>query len=112
MGVRINTSFRLIFHLVNAGGPGVISVLSNIAPLATSNMIREALSGNVAKARELHLKLFPLMKNLFMETNPIPVKYGVHKLNFCKNIIRLPLVPATEKCCKQIDADMRECGLI
>ena len=100
------------FHLVNAGGQGVISVLSNIAPRATSDMIREALAGNVAKARELHLKLFPLMKNLFIETNPIPVKYGVHKLGFCKNIFRLPLVPATEKCCKQIDDDMKECGVI
>jgi 4-hydroxy-tetrahydrodipicolinate synthase len=100
------------FHLVNSGGQGVISVLSNIAPLATSTMIREALAGNVAKAREIHLKLFPLMKNLFMETNPIPVKYGVHKLGFCNNILRLPLVPATEKCRKQIDLDMQECGLI
>ena len=100
------------FHLVNAGGQGVISVLSNIAPRQTSDMIREALSGNVAKAGELHLKLFPLMKNLFMETNPIPVKYGVHKLGFCKNILRLPLVTASEKCARQIDADMKECGLI
>ncbi|MCL2767175.1 MAG: 4-hydroxy-tetrahydrodipicolinate synthase [Synergistaceae bacterium] len=99
------------FHLVNAGGQGVISVLSNIAPLQTSDMIREALSGNVVKARELHLKLFPLMKNLFMETSPAPVKYGANKLGFCNNILRLPLVPASEKCCKQIDADMKECGL-
>ena len=100
------------FHLVNAGGQGVISVLSNIAPSYTSDMIREALSGNVVRARELHLKLFPLMKNLFMESNPIPVKYGACKLGFCKNILRLPLVPASENCCKQIDADMKECGLI
>ena len=100
------------FHLVNAGGQGVISVLSNIAPRGTSDMIREALSGNVAKARELHLRLLPLMKNLFMETNPIPAKYGAHKLGFCKNILRLPLVPASEKCVSQIDADMKECGLI
>ena len=100
------------FHLVNAGGHGVISVLSNIAPLATSNMIREALAGNVVKARELHLKLFPLMKNLFMETSPAPVKYGAHKLGFCENILRLPLVPASEKCRRQIDTDMKECGLI
>jgi len=100
------------FHLVNSGGQGVISVLSNIAPRQTSDMIREALAGNVAKARELHLRLFPLMKNLFMETNPMPVKYGTNKLGFCKNILRLPLVPASEKCCKQIDADMKECGLI
>ena len=100
------------FHLVNSGGHGVISVLSNIAPLHTSDMIRAAISGNVEKAREFHLRLFPLMKNLFMETNPIPVKYGAHKLGYCKNIFRLPLVPASEKCCKQIDADMKECGLI
>lgn len=100
------------FHLVNSGGQGVISVLSNIAPFDTSEMIRSALAGDVKKARELHQKLFPLMKNLFMETNPMPVKYGVSKLGYCKNTLRLPLVPASDKCRAQIDADMMECGLL
>ncbi|NLL35987.1 MAG: 4-hydroxy-tetrahydrodipicolinate synthase [Fretibacterium sp.] len=99
------------FHLVNAGGHGVISVLSNIAPRETSDMVRSCLAGDVAAARELHLRLFPLMKNLFMETNPMPVKYGVCRLGFCADILRLPLVPASEKCRAQIDSDMKAAEL-
>ena len=100
------------FHLVNAGGQGVVSVLSNIAPRATSDMIRAALDGRVAEARELHMRLFPLMKNLFMETSPMPVKYAVSRLGLCANTLRLPLVACSEACRAQIDKDMRECGLL
>jgi 4-hydroxy-tetrahydrodipicolinate synthase len=97
------------FHLVNAGGHGLISVLSNVAPKETSDMVRAALAGRVAEARELHLRLFPLMKNLFMETSPMPVKYAAGKLGYCENRLRLPLVEASEKCRAQIDADLKEC---
>lgn len=97
------------FHLVNAGGHGVISVLSNIAPKETSDMVRAALAGRVIEARELHLKLFPLMKNLFMETSPMPVKYAVSRLGYCDNALRLPLVEASENCMAQINSDMKEC---
>ncbi|MDR3265454.1 MAG: 4-hydroxy-tetrahydrodipicolinate synthase [Synergistaceae bacterium] len=97
------------FHLVNAGGHGVVSVLSNIAPKETSDMVRAALAGRVVEARELHLKLFPLMKNLFMETSPMPVKYGVSRLGYCGNILRLPLVEASENCMAQINSDRKEC---
>ena len=97
------------FHLVNAGGHGVISVLSNIAPKETSDMVRAALAGRVVEAREFHLKLFPLMKNLFMETSPMPVKYGVSRLGYCDNRLRLPLVEASENCMAQINSDMKEC---
>ncbi|GHS95565.1 4-hydroxy-tetrahydrodipicolinate synthase [Synergistales bacterium] len=100
------------FHLINAGGHGLVSVLSNIAPLETSDMVRAALSGYVGRARELHMKLFPLMKNLFMETSPMPVKYAASKLGYCENRLRLPLVEASEKCMAQIDADMKECGVL
>ena len=97
------------FHLINAGGHGVISVLSNIAPKEVSDMTRSALAGRVTEARELHFKLFPLMKSLFIETSPIPVKYGVSKLGYCENRLRLPLVEASDKCMAQIDSDMKEC---
>ncbi|MDR1979455.1 MAG: 4-hydroxy-tetrahydrodipicolinate synthase [Synergistaceae bacterium] len=97
------------FHLVNAGGHGVVSVLSNIAPKETSDMVRAALAGRVAEARDLHLKLFPLMKNLFMETSPMPVKYAASKLGYCENRLRLPLVEASENCMSQINSDMKEC---
>lgn len=100
------------FHLVNSGGHGVVSVLSNIAPRETSDMIRAALEGRVSEARELHMRLFPLMKNLFMETSPMPVKYAVSRLGFCANMLRLPLVECSEACRAQIDRDMKECGLL
>lgn len=100
------------FHLVNAGGHGVISVLSNVAPRETSDMIRAALDGRVSEARKLHMRLFPLMKNLFMETSPMPVKYAVSRLGFCRNTLRLPLVECSEACRMQIDRDMQECGLL
>ncbi len=99
------------FHLVNSGGDGVISVLSNVMPRETSDMIRLALAGEVEKARELHHRMFPLMKNLFVEANPIPVKYAVNRLGLCRNELRLPLVPATEKCMAVIDESLKECGM-
>jgi len=99
------------FHLVNSGGDGVISVLSNVMPRETSDMIRLALAGEVEKAREFHHRMFPLMKNLFMESNPIPVKYAVNRLGFCRNELRLPLVPASEKCMAVIDESLKECGV-
>ncbi len=98
------------FHLVNSGGDGVISVLSNVMPRETSEMIRLALAGETARARELHLRLFPLMKNLFVEANPIPVKYAASRLGLCANELRLPLMPASERCMGIVDASMKECG--
>ena len=99
------------FHLVNSGGHGVISVLSNVAPKETSDMVRAALAGHVVEARDLHMRLFPLMKNLLMESNPMPVKYAVSKLGYCDNLLRLPLVEASDNCMAQINSDMKECGL-
>ncbi len=98
------------FHLVCSGGDGLISVLSNVMPKETSDMVRLSLDGRMKEARDLHMRLFPLMKNLFIETNPIPVKYAVSRLGFCANELRLPLVEATEKCMSVIDANMKECG--
>ena len=51
------------------------------------------------------------MKNLFVEANPIPVKYAVNRLGLCSNELRLPLVPASEKCMAVVDASMKECGV-
>jgi 4-hydroxy-tetrahydrodipicolinate synthase len=98
------------FHLVCSGGDGLISVLSNVMPKETSDMVRLALDGRMKDACDLHMRLFPLMKNLFIETNPIPVKYAVSRLGFCANELRLPLVEATAKCMSVIDANMAECG--
>ena len=100
------------FHLVNAGGDGVISVLSNVAPKETSDMIRYTLQGKTEEARRLHLQLFPLMKGLFCETNPIPVKYAASKLGLCRNELRLPLIPASPKAMAEVDRAMEEGGIL
>ena len=100
------------FNLVNAGGDGVISVLSNVAPKETSDMIRYTLQGKTEEARRLHLQLFPLMKGLFCETNPIPVKYAASKLGLCRNELRLPLIPASPKAMAEVDGAMEEGGIL
>ena len=100
------------FHLVNAGGDGVISVLSNVAPKETSDMIRYTLQGKTEEARRLHLQLFPLMKGLFCETNLIPVKYAASKLGLCRNELRLPLIPASPKAMAEVDRAMEEGGIL
>ncbi|MDK2954490.1 4-hydroxy-tetrahydrodipicolinate synthase [Kosmotoga sp. DU53] len=100
------------FHLVCSGGDGVISVLSNVAPSQTVEMIAAALDGDLEKAREIHLKLFPLMKALFIETNPIPVKFATHLLGFGSGTLRLPLTEASERTREVVKKAMQDCGVL
>ncbi|TCJ20032.1 4-hydroxy-tetrahydrodipicolinate synthase [Rubrobacter taiwanensis] len=81
--------------VISLGGAGVISVVSNIAPGAVSEMVDAALSGDFARARELHYELLPLFRALFIETNPIPVKTAASLLGLCSDEMRLPLMPMT-----------------
>ncbi len=100
------------FHIVNGGGHGTISVLSNVAPREVVQMVSLAREGRVADARDLHLRFAPLVRSLFMETNPMPVKYALSRLGFCENRLRLPLVEASGRCAAQVDADLAACGLL
>lgn len=100
------------FHIVNSGGHGVISVLSNVAPKETSQMVSLAMEGRVASARDEHLRLLPLIRSLFAETNPIPVKYAMSRLGLCESRMRLPLVEASPECMKRVDAELVACGLL
>lgn len=79
--------------LINAllGGHGVISVASNIVPDKVSLMIQSALNGKLEESRTLHFQLQDLFIALFVETNPMPVKYAMHLLGFCEEVYRLPL---------------------
>ena len=79
--------------LIALGGRGVISVASNVAPGAVSEMVRALLEGDWERGRELHYELLPLFRALFVETNPIPVKTAASLLGLCSDEIRLPLVP-------------------
>ena len=79
--------------LISLGGTGVISVTSNVAPGAVSDMVRALLEGDWERGRELHYELLPLFRALFVETNPIPVKTAASLLGLCSDEMRLPLVP-------------------
>lgn len=82
-----------IVPIMSLGGIGVISVLSNIMPKATSEMCKMFLDGRVAEARRLQLELLPLVNALFCEVNPIPAKAAVSAMGFGENYLRLPLTP-------------------
>jgi 4-hydroxy-tetrahydrodipicolinate synthase len=79
--------------LIALGGVGVISVASNVAPGAVSDMVSALLSGDFERGRELHFELLPLFRALFVETNPIPVKTAASLLGLCSDEMRLPLIP-------------------
>jgi 4-hydroxy-tetrahydrodipicolinate synthase len=79
--------------LISLGGVGVISVASNVAPGAVSDMVSALLSGDFERGRELHFELLPLFRALFVETNPIPVKTAASLLGLCSDEMRLPLIP-------------------
>ncbi|MFA6029879.1 MAG: 4-hydroxy-tetrahydrodipicolinate synthase [Elusimicrobiota bacterium] len=83
----------LTVPMMSVGAAGVVSVISNILPRRTVAMVRAARAGDYAKAAKLHLELFGLVKALFLETNPIPVKAAAHHLRLCANELRLPLTP-------------------
>ena len=78
------------------GGAGVISVASNVAPAAVSDLVGNLLEGNWGRGRELHYALLPLFKALFVETNPIPVKTAASLLGLCSDEMRLPMVPLAD----------------
>jgi len=86
----------LTLPILSVGGKGVISVVSNIAPLDVSKMIEYYLAGKVELAAGMHRKLFPLIKAMFIETNPAPVKAAMNMLNMAAGEPRLPLVAPTE----------------
>ncbi len=79
--------------IMSLGGTGVISVTSNVAPAAVSDMVQNLLEGNWERGRELHYALLPLFRALFVETNPIPVKTAASLLGLCSDEMRLPMIP-------------------
>ena len=92
------------------GGKGVISVVSNLLPSHMHQICAEYQSGNIKKAQELSLHISPLIKELFYEVNPIPVKTALAQMGLCKDEMRLPLCKSTRG--KQISTLMKKYNLI
>jgi 4-hydroxy-tetrahydrodipicolinate synthase len=84
---------NITLPLMSVGGRGVISVIANFVPRETAEMTHAALAGDWKLARELHLKLFPLSRAVFMETNPIPVKEAMGMMGMLEPEFRLPMCP-------------------
>lgn len=101
-----------IVPVLSLGGKGVISVLSNILPKETHDMVASYLEGDVAKSCEMQLKYFDLVKALFCEVNPIPVKKALNLMGMEVGSLRLPLTEMEDANAKRLEEEMRKAGVI
>ncbi len=102
----------LTLPLMAIGAKGVISVISNVMPKQTHQLTAAALAGDYNRAREIHFQLLPLMRALFFETNPIPVKYAVSLLGKCSAEVRMPLTPLSPGPAAKLREVMKQLNLI
>jgi 4-hydroxy-tetrahydrodipicolinate synthase len=101
-----------VLPFIACGGKGVISVSSNVAPRMMADLVAAARAGDLAKARELQVRMNELHRLLFVESNPIPVKWALHKMGLFGPEVRLPLVPMSEPNAKKLEAELRKLGLV
>ena len=102
----------LTLPLMAVGGRGIISVVANIVPRDVAEMSHAFLNGDWKRARELHLKIFPLSQAMFLETNPIPVKTALAMMGKIREEFRLPLCSMVEANRKKLEAALRNYGLL
>ena len=101
----------LTLPMLSLGAHGVVSVASHIVGNEIKSMIRNYKSGQVGAARNMHMKLFPLFKKLFMAPNPIPVKAACAAMGYCDNYLRLPLTPMEPQNEAKLLAAMKNAGV-
>jgi 4-hydroxy-tetrahydrodipicolinate synthase len=102
----------LTLAIIALGGDGVVSVVSNETPEMMSKMTNAALEGNIAKAKELHYKLLPLMNVNFVESNPIPVKAVLAMMGLIEENYRLPMVRISPNNREKVGKIVEELGLL
>ncbi|MDP2841721.1 MAG: 4-hydroxy-tetrahydrodipicolinate synthase [Candidatus Methanoperedens sp.] len=102
----------LTLPILSIGGTGVISVVANVAPKLVISMVEAFRNGDLEKARELHLTLAPLIRAMFLETNPIPVKKAVELIGLPAGNLRLPLAPISTDNEKKLKAALNDLHLI
>jgi 4-hydroxy-tetrahydrodipicolinate synthase len=98
--------------LMLLGGHGNVSVTANVAPRAMAELCQAAIAGDATRAREIHLRLLALHRQLFAEPNPIPVKWALARLGRCGPALRLPLVGLSESQQAPLESALREAGLL
>lgn len=102
----------LTLPILSIGGTGVISVVANVAPKLVVSMVEAFRNGDREKARELHLTLAPLIRAMFLETNPIPLKKAVELIGLPAGNLRLPLAPISTDNEKKLKAALNDLHLI
>ncbi len=98
--------------LMLCGGKGNVSVTANVAPRLMHELCVAAMAGNVQKAMEIQFKLMPVHKNLFVEANPIPVKWAMKRMGLCGGTLRLPMTELSTPQQPVVEAALRASGLI
>ena len=98
--------------LMLLGGHGNVSVTANVAPRLMHELCMAAIEGRVQRAREIHLQLLSLHKQLFCEPSPAPTKWAMSRLGLCRADVRLPILPLTEPGQVLVDRALRDAGLL
>ncbi len=102
----------LTLPMMALGGKGVVATVSNIMPRETHELAAAALAGDFARAREIHYKLLPLVRAIFVETNPIPVKQALAFMGKCTAEMRMPLTQMSPGPAERLHALMKEMRLV
>ncbi len=102
----------LVVPIMALGGKGVIATISNVMPREMHDLAAAGLAGDFVRARDLHYKMMPVMRTLFIETNPIPVKQALAFMGRCANELRMPLCPMSAPAADKLKAAMKELKLI
>jgi len=100
-----------VLPFIACGGRGVISVSANVAPRLLSDLVRAAMQGDLERARDLQVRLNPLHRALFLESNPIPVKAALHMMGRFADEVRLPLTPAAPATRQALRAALSAVGI-
>ncbi|MCX5669017.1 MAG: 4-hydroxy-tetrahydrodipicolinate synthase [Candidatus Omnitrophica bacterium] len=102
----------LTLPVLSIGGIGIISVVANIVPADVANLVLAFTKGDFNKAKALHYKLLPLIKAVFLETNPIPIKTAMGLLGMCDPELRLPMCGMSEDNLEKLKKALRDYGLL
>jgi len=103
---------QMTFPLMALGGKGVISVVTNIVPHKMSALVKNMLDGNIEEARTIHFEIYELCQAMFVETNPIPVKYALSLMGKIEPEFRLPLCPPSQTNRERIKGILTRYGII
>ncbi|AKB38805.1 Dihydrodipicolinate synthase [Methanosarcina siciliae C2J] len=102
----------LTLPIISVGGSGVISVAANIVPDKMSGMVNAALKGDYETARKIHFEIAPLIRALFLETNPIPAKKAAELIGLASGNLRLPLAPMSDANQLKLVTELKKLGVM